>query len=297
MDIKQLRYFLQVCENGSMLQAAQNIFISQQALSKAIATLEKEIGSPLFYRTSKGLLLTEIGDMLRERSIPIVKEMDLLVEQIAIGARLQGGNVRLGMSIGTVYLLPLESLEMFEGTHVDLSIEAAEYNYSTCEKLVENGQLDLAVVPGPVDNKKLTAIHLADRRRMLLLRRDHALAQQEEISITDLREHPFALCINERCLAKFLSRCEENGFQPNITHHVNESIYMYELCESKGYLGLSIDYVSERHLPSYPELTARPFQNQEFFAPLFIVARRNQKMWKSMQELISFLCTVAQKPR
>ena len=51
MELRQLRYFLEVCQYGSILQASRHIFLSQQALSRAIASLEQELGLTLFLRT------------------------------------------------------------------------------------------------------------------------------------------------------------------------------------------------------------------------------------------------------
>lgn len=53
MEIRQLRYFVQIYKSGSLLKTSENLFISHQALSKALRTLELELGAPLFYRTSK----------------------------------------------------------------------------------------------------------------------------------------------------------------------------------------------------------------------------------------------------
>ena len=62
MDFRQLYYFLSVCEHNCIAQAAQSLFISPQALSKAISQLEKEFQMSLFSRTPQGLILTEAGE-------------------------------------------------------------------------------------------------------------------------------------------------------------------------------------------------------------------------------------------
>ena len=64
MDYKQLKFFRKICEEKSINRAAQKLFISQQALSKSIAKLEEELGTPLFIRTSGGVRLTPAGELL-----------------------------------------------------------------------------------------------------------------------------------------------------------------------------------------------------------------------------------------
>ena len=66
MDHKQLRFFRKICEEKSINRAAQKLFISQQALSKSIAKLEKEVGVPLLVRTPEGVRLTVAGQLLQE---------------------------------------------------------------------------------------------------------------------------------------------------------------------------------------------------------------------------------------
>lgn len=82
MDIKILRYFLQICKDGSFSKAAKNLYISQQGLSKSISNLEKEIGVSVFNRTSKGNELTEYGEYLKNKASTIVYQFDILTEGI-----------------------------------------------------------------------------------------------------------------------------------------------------------------------------------------------------------------------
>lgn len=82
MDIKILRYFLQICKDGSFSKAAKNLYISQQGLSKSISNLEKEIGVSVFNRTSKGNELTAYGEYLKNKASTIVYQFDILTEGI-----------------------------------------------------------------------------------------------------------------------------------------------------------------------------------------------------------------------
>ena len=95
MDIRQLRYFLRICSDGSILKASQNVFITQQALSKIISAMEQEIGAPLFFRSSRGLVPTEIGLQLKKLAQPVVDAMDKLNEEISSAVQLQATISRL----------------------------------------------------------------------------------------------------------------------------------------------------------------------------------------------------------
>ena len=64
MDMRQLRYFVQIVESGSLAKASRQLFIAQPALSQQMSRLEDEVGKPLFVRSSKGVSPTENGDAL-----------------------------------------------------------------------------------------------------------------------------------------------------------------------------------------------------------------------------------------
>ena len=103
LEIRQLRYFMQVCESGSLLKASEVLFISHQALSKSLSLLEKELGAALFYRTPKGMIPTQFGQELLEDSRPILAEWDQLNLKLEESATRHKGKIRLGLSGGLIY--------------------------------------------------------------------------------------------------------------------------------------------------------------------------------------------------
>ena len=78
MNIRQLEYFVKVYESGSFFKAADSLFISQQALSRALATLEQELNAQLFYRNHKGVIPTPLGQELYVSCQPALREMRTL---------------------------------------------------------------------------------------------------------------------------------------------------------------------------------------------------------------------------
>ena len=74
MEFKHIEYFIETCNHKSISQAAESLYISQQALSRCIANIEAELGCTIFHRTVKGISLTEEGKYLYERFNPLVME-------------------------------------------------------------------------------------------------------------------------------------------------------------------------------------------------------------------------------
>ena len=80
MDINQLRYFIEICKQGSMSKAAAALFISPQGISAAIRRLEDELGADLFYRTASGLELTNLGKQVQTEAQTIIERIDRIYE-------------------------------------------------------------------------------------------------------------------------------------------------------------------------------------------------------------------------
>ena len=139
MELRQLRYFLQVYRDGSILKAAQHIAISQQALSKSIALLEQEVGVPLFSRSSRGLTPTETGELLHELSQPIVDAMDILLREISVSAKLNSMQFSVGISQGVEHFVRQRDIDVFCTQNPPVHIAIEERSYDLCEALVENG--------------------------------------------------------------------------------------------------------------------------------------------------------------
>lgn len=96
MEIRVLRYFLEIAREGSMTAAAEVLHVSQSALSKQMKELEDELGKKLFRRGSRSMSLTEEGILLRRRTEDILDMVDKTTEEFRAIDDLQGGDVYLG---------------------------------------------------------------------------------------------------------------------------------------------------------------------------------------------------------
>lgn len=96
MEIRVLRYFLEIAREGSMTAAAEVLHVSQPALSKHMKELEEELGKKLFRRGSRSVSLTDEGTLLRRRAEDILDMVDKTTEEFRAIDDLQGGDVYLG---------------------------------------------------------------------------------------------------------------------------------------------------------------------------------------------------------
>ena len=96
MEIRVLRYFLEVAREGSIIHAAQRLHISQPTLSKQLKDLEGELGKKLFTRSSFSVRLTEEGMLLRKRAEDILDMVDKTQEEFKALGDITGGDIHIG---------------------------------------------------------------------------------------------------------------------------------------------------------------------------------------------------------
>lgn len=109
MDIRQLRYFLTIADEGSFSRAAQRLNIAQPALSLHVRKMEEALGSKLLTRHSGGVTPTETGLHLAERARRLLSEFDQMREEIHQIGKEPGGTVRIGLpgTISSILSVPL----------------------------------------------------------------------------------------------------------------------------------------------------------------------------------------------
>lgn len=155
MDIKQIKYFLQICESKSFSKAAKHLYIAQQGLSKAIKVLEEELGVSLFYRTKSGIVLTEYGECLRSKSRNILNETNLLLDEIDKLKVSNNSTINVAFAFGVMNALPVNFITTFREIYQNIQLNIKEYPDFACEKAIFNEKADIGFTISPIDRKEL----------------------------------------------------------------------------------------------------------------------------------------------
>lgn len=160
MDIRDLYYFQSIAEHEHMGQAARSLFLTQPALTKAVRRLEESIGAPLFTRTGRRIVLTELGKLLLKRTYSLRQHMDDTAREIKSYAHGQSGLIRLGCApTMTKYLLP-EILPDFLREAPGVSIDLYSSMSGDLLSQLNDRVLDLAIthVTGPLVGYSVTPL-------------------------------------------------------------------------------------------------------------------------------------------
>ena len=192
MDLRQLRYFLSVADTRSFVSAAGKLFISRQAVSKAISQLEEELNVELFMRDSNGAFLTPAGIMFYERVRTLVMELDnLSTDMKNYGTRFHQ-QIRLVFSVGIMSLFEPKLLEC-RSSLTNLDIHYQESPKEQCLQLLQDHKADMAVSSELIKDPMFVCEKLMESPLGILLRWNHTLSELTEVELSDLQWIPLAM--------------------------------------------------------------------------------------------------------
>ena len=228
MEFVQLRYFLQVAERGSFTRAAEDVGISQPALSRSIQKLEEELGQPVFERKTRSVSLTDAGTLLQARAQQVLSILeDTKAEIIDDG---HSGRVRVG-AIPTIapYFLP-EILRRFSAEFPKATVVVQEDTTDVLLRSCTQGEIDLAVVALPIAAKYMEVEELFKEELLLVLPPGHPLADKPKIRVSDVEPFPFVLLGEAHCLSGNIAAfCRQRSFQPVAVERTSQLTMVQEL--------------------------------------------------------------------
>ena len=146
MDLRQLRYFTQIVESGSLSKASRQLFIAQPALSQQLSKLEDEVGKPLLKRSSRGVAPTENGLALYHHARFMLRQLD---QAMSIARQESGavqGMVSVGLPATTVSALGLPLVRRVRERYPSILLNVVEGMSGHLGQMMRMGQLDLAVL-------------------------------------------------------------------------------------------------------------------------------------------------------
>ncbi|QDU49430.1 LysR family transcriptional regulator [Gimesia panareensis] len=228
MEVDQLRYFLRVAERGNFTRAAEELKISQPALSRSIQKLEEELGQPVFERKTRSVALTEAGTLLQARAQQILALIEDTKAEISDDGR--SGQIRIG-AIPTIapFFLP-DLLRQFSNEFPAASIIVQEDTTDHLLKRCTQGEIDLAILALPVPAKYLEIEELFQEELLLVLPPDHPLVSKPQIRLNDIKSLPFVLLDEAHCLSdNIVSFCRQRSFHPVAVEQTSQLAMVQEL--------------------------------------------------------------------
>ncbi|MFD4942858.1 LysR family transcriptional regulator [Streptomyces sp. NPDC058409] len=225
-EIDALRLLVTVAETGSFTKAAVRLDYTQSAVSRRIASLEKQAGGPLFERLARGVRLNPAGHALHRHAVEVLDRLSRAEHELTVIHAGHGGTLRVGaFATANISLVPA-ALRVFAQSRPDVEVIAAEGRSGTLMQRLAQGALDLAVVSDypsglPSADGVTTEALLADEL-LVVLPRSHRLAGSGTIDLRELRDEAWlqdAPADRPMLLAEI---CARAGFRPRKTVRIAE---------------------------------------------------------------------------
>jgi LysR family transcriptional regulator for metE and metH len=189
LEVRHLRLVQAVAREGSVTRAAAVLHLSQSAVSHQLVDLERELGTRLFDRVGKKMVLTSAGARMVEASDRLLRDLSALERELLEHRRDARTSLRVTTSCYTSYHWLPEALEHFGQKHprVDLSI-VLEATKRATEALIED-EVDMAIVNEPPRNEALAHLDILDSELVVVARRDHEVLKRSPAGVRfyDLR--------------------------------------------------------------------------------------------------------------
>ncbi|WP_193708234.1 LysR family transcriptional regulator [Alkalibaculum sporogenes] len=230
MELKQLTYFIQITEDKSFSKAAKHLFVTQQALSKAISNLEEELDVPLFNRTYSGLELTQYGTILHKRAKNIINQSVETFDEIKKSKLNFDRKVTIVVSYGLIQELSTNILPKFRNLYPDIELTIRDHPDLICEHIILDSQSDLGCVVGPVDDDLFESTLLLSDDLYMLINKNNYISQIDSLTINHLKNQDYVLPTDDFRISNiFKSYCKSNGFTPNVNFVSNEISFLQRM--------------------------------------------------------------------
>ncbi len=217
MELRHLASFEAAARLLHFRRAAEELHLAQPSLSAQIAALETELGTPLFDRIARRVRLTDAGETLLPYARRMLAQAEEAREALAAHHTLAAGRVRIGAppTVST-HLLPA-ALTLFHRRYPGPELALREEGVGTLLHLVEEGDLDLAVVTLPVASAALEVTSLFAEDIVVAVSRAHRLAGRGTVAMADLSSEPFLLLGEGYDLRRVtIDACRQAGFAPHV---------------------------------------------------------------------------------
>lgn len=223
MEIRVLRYFLEIARAGNMTRAAETLHVSQPTLSKQIKDLEQELGKKLFIRKSTSLSLTDEGMLLRKRAEDILDMVDKTTDEFKTLDEITGGEVHIGCAESYQIKYLAQAIHSFKKKYPLFRYHLTSGNTEQVTERLDRGLIDFAVIVEPPNLSRYNYLELPESDIWgLIMKNDDPLARKNTICFEDLAD--LDLICSEQGMKFDIARwCGEKADTLNLTGTLNLS--------------------------------------------------------------------------
>lgn len=258
MELRQLTYFLTVCDTLHFGKAADSLHIAQQPLSYQIKRLEDELGYKLFERTTRLVTLTPAGELFRKKVHEAIKLIEQGKNDAGRIARGEAGKIVIGYNSMTLHNIFPSVVSEFRSRHPDVEVVLHERNSPELEMSIVNEEVDVGIVPiYTPGTDKLTYEAVFSESAILALPKNHRLSMKKSIRLAELSKEPLLIYsrnVQATAYDHIIALCYRTGFSPNIIQEAENPMALLGLVSaglgvaivSRGYHNILNEFIDYR---------------------------------------------------
>ena len=292
MEIRVLRYFLEIAREENMTRAAERLHISQSSLSRQMKELETELGKKLFVRSSYSIHLTDEGMLLRKRAEDLLEMADKITNEFKSMDDIAGGDVYIGCAESYLIKYLAFAVKRLNQRYPGIHYHTVSGDTEIVAERLDRGLSDMAFIVEPPDLSKYNYLEVPENDTWgAIMRKDCPLAEKKAIQLEDLLPYP-VFCSEQSAKVDLPRWCGEKIDQLNImaTFNLtnNGAVFVRE--------GLGIALTFDRIIELTPdsELCFRPI-SPALHTKMYVIWKKYQVFTPAAQLLLDELKQVLQK--
>jgi len=213
-DLADLSLFRHVVEAGSITHGAERAHLALAAASTRIRNMEEALGAALLVRGRAGVTPTQAGRTLLQHARAILRQAERLREDLSAYAGGLAGQIRVLSNTNALTEFLPEALSSFLATHPHVSIDLEERLSDEVVGLIAEGVGDLGIVAATVDASALETYPFRKDRFVLVVARDHPLAERQKIAFAQVLDHDFVGLDRASAIQRFVADKASRAGQP-----------------------------------------------------------------------------------
>lgn len=243
LDLRRLRYFVAVAEEGHITRASERLGMAQAPLSQQMKILERELGAQLLRRHSRGVEPTEAGRALLVEARAVLARVAEAEAAVQRAARGEAGRIRVGFTNSACFHpLTAAAIRAFRAAASQVALSFAQAGTAALIEGLQAGDIDAAFIRTAAARPHGLALHtLAEEPMIAALPADHALAGAAPVALADLAAETFIGYPRAEGAGLYdaiIAACHAQGFSPQIGHETPQMIATLSLVAAG--LGVSI---------------------------------------------------------
>lgn len=258
MDIQQLKYFLAVSRTHSYTKAAEELFISRQAVAQSVKQLERSLNSSLFEKDRTPLQLTPLGQAFTLEAEKIVSRFTRFEHDMMRYAASQEGNLSIAVGAGIMMHLSPDIITEFNRRFPNILLSTCESNNQEILRQLQDGTVDAGLIGTSLHYLKGVQPTLLIKSDLYIwVNRRNPLSERPWLTFADLKGQPMVGHGEGYDLHRFyVEKCREAGFQPTFSIISSDPTVAIRMVEQNRSLCFGYAGVDQDTAPGHPDMQA-----------------------------------------